>query len=210
MVTSKSGANVIDPKGWFAGFLKNLKERDDHVRLVFSSAASEQWLNAEFFAYISEQLQGTNHYAQCEWRKTDAAVFSCEGAELPVAIVESKLVYNSKIGKQRAEAQVDKLIEQLTREPKHFNRVKARIGLLFAFHQRWDNDPEPPQTFDAYREGTAGLLLKKLKKLHSTDPDGWEVERNKDSLELVFAPQRIRVGDEGVEVGCAAQFFVVR
>ena len=206
----------INPKDWFYGFRDDLQERSEHVRARLAGAAAEQWINAEFFAFLSKFLDGDRRfYVYPEWKKLDMAVFrqhehhdKTDEHDPIEAIVEAKLFYRG-YAKTKTRAYVAKLGEQLDNaralmiEDSVDGHVGKCVGLVFAAYVKW------PERFDGRKNrATSGEFKRYAGSLiRSSLPK--RVKVAKETLETLVEEGKTKIGSVEVDVGLYGQYVTL-
>ena len=202
----------ISPKQWFYGFRDELRARGNAVRARLAGAAAEQWLNAEFFAFLSNNLS-RGFYPYPEWRKRDLAIFRrhpdykhTDSYDSTEAIIETKVFYRGY-----GETKTTSYVRTLARQLSHAQRLMAAdgnphgmcVGLLFGAYVKWDERFDRRQIRSSPREFTreSGATIRRVAR-----ESGLAVA--KDAMETFVNVDETSVGGERIEVGLFGQYVV--
>lgn len=208
------GKHGINPKQWFYGFRADLRRRQDHVRQVLAGAAAEQWLNAEFCAYLARTVP-RDLYAYPEYRKRDISVFSfdantTEDHDLTEAVIETKLVYGG-YSRGKVSAYAARLAQQMRAASRSVRDEQDApclvLGLALGVWVSWPRRPgrrgaaEGPSLKTLRIEG--GRALREGAKRHGARPA-------RESLETLLEPGSVKNGGQRIEVALVGQYLLLQ
>jgi hypothetical protein len=185
----------INPHHWFYGLQRELRN-NDNAYTVLAGSACEQWLNGEFFRYLSTKLP-PSFYPYPEAGKRDVVVFH-QSTHEAAAVVETKLVYLN-YSKTRIANYFDVLGWQMQKALNRLPNAEV-IGLALAAYAYWGDRRRKP-SLKQFREDVVLPALLKAARSHRAVMAKPTVET------LLKLRDNVRVGGARATVALVGQYL---
>jgi hypothetical protein len=188
----------ISSKRWFFGF-RNWLRRRKRARHVLAGSAAEQWLNGEFFAYLSEVLP-SKYYVFPEVKKRDLSIFTLPPDDKLLASIEVKLVYRT-YSEARIRVYAQRLIEQMNAATAE-DRC-ASFGWFFGvYNSKWVGKARARQSLGEFRRSVGEIV-----RAEAADRGALVA---KPSMETMLAEEPVMLGGLKRHVALVGQYLLLK